>query len=1026
MRDAIPGGRIGWFPRWRPVFLLLAILGVLLSAGAAFAQGVGDAARQQIQALLAEKESRTPVQRKIDSKLLYAIKQSRGLDAAPGVPALQTGIVVDSASATEVSLIAFVSDALLERLRKLGAEILGVHRSARSIRARVPLSALETIAGDPSVVFIQPKEQFIVWGADTPRKVTAAGDRNGAAGARVSGKPPPGSDARSASTRSRLSAALSGKPLDTDVINVSEGDVTHRANLARSDFGVSGAGIKVGVLSDGVDSLAALQASGDLPPVVTVLPGQAGSGNEGAAMLEIVHDLAPNAQLYFSTAGGSAAQFAQNILDLRAAGCDVIVDDVRFFTETPFQKGQSPSVVSTTNGGLVIEAVNTVTADGALYFASAGNAGNKNDGQSGTWEGDFADGGAVGAPIPGTGNYHDFDPGAPVATFDMITAAGTPARPANLFWSDPLGGSANDYDLFELNAAGSAVVAASTNTQSGTQDPYEELGVPAAMGDRLVIVKRTGAANRFVHLGTNRGRLALSTEGETRGHNCSPGSTAFGVAATPAIGPYPSPFSSTDVVETFSSDGPRQYFYNANSTAITPGNFSSTGGQILQKPDVTAADGVSCAAPGFNPFFGTSAAAPHAAAIAALVKSSGGSVTAADVKAALFASAIDIEAPGVDRDSGVGILDARAAVQSAGTEAFLFDGTKTATEASGNGNAILEPGECGSLTVQLTNGNATIAATSISATLTTSTPGVTVFSGTSSYPNLAGGASAVNAVPFTFGMANTVACPLEIDFTLTVTFTGGTSPQVIDFTLSAGTPPWTVTTTLDGTAPPVVSGIPATTGSQTGVVAVFGSASSCAVPKAFPGFGDFAGHQYDAYTFSNCSAATVCVTVTLKYNSGGTFPAFLSATAYSPSFTAANPSTNYLGNPDVVTTGSRSFSVNVPGSSTLVVVVSDTIPPNGVGANYTLTVDGVCVPCTAYTGPGTCPGGPTATPTSTPTATRTPTRTPTFTATVPGPTATFTPTRTPTFTATATRTPTRTPTFTATQTPTFTATATRT
>src|SRR6185503_12185078 len=89
---------------------------------------------------------------------------------------------------------------------------------------------------------------------------------------------------------------------DGPVTNVgsqsSQGDAKHRADSARAIFGVGGAGVKIGVLSDGVTNLAASQALGDLG-AVTVLPGQAGSGDEGTAMLEIIHDLAPGAQLYF-------------------------------------------------------------------------------------------------------------------------------------------------------------------------------------------------------------------------------------------------------------------------------------------------------------------------------------------------------------------------------------------------------------------------------------------------------------------------------------------------------------------------------------------------------------------------------------------------------------------------------------------------------------------------------------------------------------------------------------------------------
>src|SRR5207247_10053432 len=116
-------------------------------------------------------------------------------------------------------------------------------------------------------------------------------------------------------------------------------------------------------------------------------------------------------------------------------------------------------------------------------------------------------------------------------------------------------------------------------------------------------------------------------------------------------------------VETFSSDGPRQIFFNADGTPITPGNFSSTGGTVRQKPDIAAADGVATATPGFNPFFGTSAAAPHAAAIAALLLqlrpdiAERGDITATNVVRGLFAtSALDIEGAGVDIQSGVGIV----------------------------------------------------------------------------------------------------------------------------------------------------------------------------------------------------------------------------------------------------------------------------------------------------------------------------------------------------------------------------------
>ena len=95
-------------------------------------------------------------------------------------------------------------------------------------------------------------------------------------------------------------------------------------------------------------------------------------------MLEIVYDLAPGAQLFFATAFSGIASFASNIKTLRNIfRCDIIVDDVSYFVETPFQLGQTASVGSNTNGGIVTQAVNQVVADGALYFSSAGNSGNQ-------------------------------------------------------------------------------------------------------------------------------------------------------------------------------------------------------------------------------------------------------------------------------------------------------------------------------------------------------------------------------------------------------------------------------------------------------------------------------------------------------------------------------------------------------------------------------------------------------------------------------------------------------------------------
>ena len=95
-------------------------------------------------------------------------------------------------------------------------------------------------------------------------------------------------------------------------------------------------------------------------------------------------------------------------------------------------------------------------------------------------------------------------------------------------------------------------------------------------------------------------------------------------------------FAGGEEVETFSSDGPRRIFFEANGTPITPGDFSSTGGTVRPKPDLAGADGISTATPGFDPFFGTSAAARHAAAIAALMQDrAGGTLIVAQIRTAM-------------------------------------------------------------------------------------------------------------------------------------------------------------------------------------------------------------------------------------------------------------------------------------------------------------------------------------------------------------------------------------------------------
>jgi hypothetical protein len=926
-----------------------------LAAGQGAQDPISPEASAQIQALMQEKASRTQVQRKIDSQLLYAIKMQRGQPVAAGVQTLQTNVtyaekrVETDEPRAIVDVTAELTPALIQRFEVLGAQLLDATAGQRSARLAVTAEQIESIAALDDVIFVQPKQD-----AMTSRQTGPVTPSSRVSDRAAGSAPPPAIHFDPRALTSFVADAIHQEEHGAATnfsagqgSAASLGEFAHRAFVARGTFHTTGAGIKIGVLSDGVRNLAASQALGDLGPV-TVIGNPAPcptttTCDEGTAMLEIVHDLAPGAQLYFASAFVSLTDFAQKIRDLQAAGCSIIVDDVGYFVETPFQDGQAPSIVSNTNGGIVAQAVKDVAALGVLYFSSAANSGNLNDGTSGTWEGDFLDAGAAAAPITTVGRLHNFNtPGSPQPS-DVLTVALTTA-PITLHWSDPLGGSANDYDLFRLDSTGATVLASSTNVQNGTQDPFESVtGTGVASGQRIVVVKTNAAAARFLHLSTNRGRLSIATSGETHGHAATTATGSFGVAATDVAQVGTASFNSTNVVESFSSDGPRRLFFNQAGTAFTPGNVSSTGGILIQKPDFTAADGVAVTgAGGFaTPFYGTSAAAPHAAAIAALVKAANPALTQAQIRTALINSAIDIEAPGVDRDSGAGIIMAFQALQAAsitGT-AFLADSAVTATESPGNGNGVINVGEGAQLSVTLQNVGLQNA-TNVSATLTSTTPGITVtLPGTSAYPDIAMGATGTNTTPFRFTVASNAACPLLASFTLTVTHTGG-GPSVITIPVAIG-PRTSILTTLDTTPPAAFPGVTVGTTLQTGRLFRGGVSSSCVAPKPFPGLSATTGsRRADTYGFNTCAENTGgCATVVV--NSTGALNLF--PVAYMPAYNPTGDlTTNYAADPGV--SGEVPFSFSVPAGvgNAAAVVVHEVNPGGGVGTAYTLTVSNLC------------------------------------------------------------------------------------
>ena len=736
----------------------LAVAGLCLCASAAQAgDELGAKAKEQIAALQDIKRSLSPAERKLDSRLVVALRERQRSAMMAAVPRLSTGVAVAKGGTTEVDVRATaLSGDLLDRLEAAGAEITYASKRLESVRARVPLAALERVAS---------------W-RDVRRVEVAVG---------------------------ALASAI-----------VSEGDVAHAAAAARARTKVTGTGVKVCALSDGVDSLAESQAAGELPDV-DVLPGEAGDGDEGTAMLEIIHDLAPNAELGFATAFTSDASFADNIRALRFdAGCDVIVDDVIYFNEHPFQDGP------------IAQSVNAVTEDGALFFSSAGNEGNTIDGTAGNYEGDFADSGRTVGKFAGAA--HDFDPGAGVQVYEPISPPSSANVPVTLFWADPLGGSANDYDLYLFDADDN-VVAASQDVQNGDDDPYEILGTPlfGGTGLRLAVVKFRGA-DRYFQLSALRGRFSDSadglvarvTPGMTRGHSATV--NAFSTAAAPAagqlpfelepgdppnpFGPFPGAFTTTQQPERFTSDGPRRVFFQADGTPITPGDFSSTGGTVRQKPDITAADGVrtSVGEP-FDPFFGTSAAAPHAAAIAALVLSGNPGAGMTDVREAFEATALDLQPAGVDVRTGHGIVRADRVLSYTGAtpQPLVRPGTPAIALTSGDGDAFLEPGEGATVTLPVTNeGDGT--ATGVSVTATTGDPQATLTPRSRAYGNLAAGATRTR--DFALALAPDYPLGKPVSLAVRVQFAGVLSPTTSTVPIRTGEP-GTGSTTFAYAGPPV-------------------------------------------------------------------------------------------------------------------------------------------------------------------------------------------------------------------------------
>jgi len=282
-----------------------------------------------------------------------------------------------------------------------------------------------------------------------------------------------------------------------------------------------------------------------------------------------------------------------------------------------------------------------------------------------------------------------------------------------------------------------------------------------------------------------------------------------------------------------------------------------------------------------------------------------------------------------------------------GSSAFIF---QSAAISGGDGDGVIEANECNNLNVVIKN-DGCLTGTNVSAVLSSTTTGVTITQPNSPYPNTQETATATNTVPFSVSTSPSFVCGTTIQFTLTVSFSGGSSS--FSFSLPTCVCPPTI----------VTGALAAGDLTQTGRLGRDGVANSCAIPKACPGAiaGDTNQHLYDLYTFTNGPTAA-CVTITTT----ATCPAATNpiiTVAYLGTFVPTNFCTNYLGDPGGSPAQTNSFQVNVPANGVLVLNVQEITAGTGC-SGYSVTVSGL-ICNTPGTGPCaacqiTCPANITA------------------------------------------------------------------
>jgi hypothetical protein len=533
------------------------------------------------------------------------------------------------------------------------------------------------------------------------------------------------------SMRAAMSRARSGAV-------TTQGDFAQHSDVLRTTYPtLTGSGITVGALSDSYNcypvyaqnipasglagyarngflaTAATDVTSGDLPSGVTVLkeadcmaygaPNQLPFGDEGRAMLQIVHDVAPGASLSFNTAENGKAGFAAGIVALAKAGAKVIVDDVGYFDEPFFQDG------------VVAQAVDQVFGQGVAYFSAAGNDG------SDSYDNTAPSFSTLSTTAPTTGEYLlNFDnsgatkvtslaidipalqPGylvALVLQWDQPYVAGAPGSPGATSHLD-LCVTGSGTDKITNPYTGAAVTCLGPNSTGAdpvqvlvVSNPANAAAATAAETINVMIGLADGTtAPGRVKLAVEGGGLAVvihsnfATNPTLQGHPGAAGAAAVGAAAfyqTPACG------TTTAMLEPYSARGGSPILFDKsgirlptqttrpkpNFVAPDAGNDTFLG-SVLPKDRFTSSVAQCADNQSFPNFRGTSAAAPHAAAIAALMLQANSTLTPTQIYGALQSTALPMTTTTPDL-AGSGFIQADAALAALppGAPTLTFDKT---------------------------------------------------------------------------------------------------------------------------------------------------------------------------------------------------------------------------------------------------------------------------------------------------------------------------------------------------------------